>query len=1060
MQNIAQSKVICVLGMHRSGTSAITRAINYMGAYIGKPEDLVPPLDDNPEGFWEFQEFVAINDRVLGELNSCWDAVNIYPENWWTLPSIALLKEEIKEIIKKKFSNHKLWVFKDPRTSILLPMWKEIFNELKIEANYVITVRNPMDVVASLAKRNGYSLEKSLALWTFYTINSLYWTQDENRVIVGYDSFLDQPDLYIDRFKDSFQLEFDRIQLDEKLKSFLKPSLRHSKTSVAEFISNENYSEMVRELFKITISYSELRADHSTNKSIEKMYHEFILQRRMWAHAGKKALIQVFYLEAPDQDYAEERSVIGYIDLEKSNAVQSLSLPGGIIAPLRIDMTNVPAAIHIESIQLVTQEEHPQVIGFWSKHNGFQDVLNGQNLIRFSNASSFQGITTSTDPYIYVQQFNENEFPSKLTIRMDHYPLTQEIVDSVSNHIHGIEYTASELNIQLIELKQQITEFENKFKKSEALLVEKEREISELNVQLISASDTIAQNEAVQLRLDKEIAITHALKEQNRLLEEQIHQKDVEQIQFKTRIADIQHDYNLINYELNGIYQSNGWSFLKKYYKLRESVMPVGSPQRKASKVIVNFRPYSRKLLRHVNQYGVPATLRKIKARVFPTAVTTGKVVVPTLALNRAKETKTWEYDFTASSQISVSVVIPTINAGQEFELLLAMLSRQKGFKQVEIVIVDSGSTDMTLDLAKEYNVTLVRIKPEDFSHSYARNLGAETAASDDYLLIMTQDALPTSDYWLFELYAASEKNDFAAVSCAESSREDVDLFYRVICWSHYRFLGVIDNDRIMEMPDSNDYHSLRFNAQLSDVTCLIKKDIFMNYKYRFDYAEDLDLGLRLIRDGYKIGLLGQTKVIHSHKRLPYYHLKRGFVDNLFMHQFFDDYAVPKLYSDNLERDLVYTYSVLTHLINSTLADIKHSNSIEKLSMLTYSELDSAILRPYDYLLRLDKCDYVDDKTHQFVEKLFEGYLDLSYRPMYNGDGSLLHALKGFVEVVFEYMKLTYEILDEELLNEFKWTLMKGYAIQLGTHLSHCYVGSEANKERLSVIHNELTKGV
>ena len=143
----------------------------------------------------------------------------------------------------------------------------------------------------------------------------------------------------------------------------------------------------------------------------------------------------------------------------------------------------------------------------------------------------------------------------------------------------------------------------------------------------------------------------------------------------------------------------------------------------------------------------------------------TTKVVVPTLALTRSAETTSWDYDFTLSSNVNVAVVIPTLNAGQEFELLLAMLTRQKGFKQVEIVIVDSGSTDMTLELAEEYNATLVCIKPEEFSHSYARNLGAEKASSADYLLIMTQDALPASDYWLYELYASCERNNFAAVS-------------------------------------------------------------------------------------------------------------------------------------------------------------------------------------------------------------------------------------------------------------------------------------------------------
>ena len=114
----------------------------------------------------------------------------------------------------------------------------------------------------------------------------------------------------------------------------------------------------------------------------------------------------MFYLGKNDQDFSEERSVLTYVDLDSPSGIHTVALPRGVKAPLRIDMTNVPAAIRIESIQIVTKENSPQVRGFWSKHNSFEDVLIGENLIRIPNADAYQCIATNTDPYIYLQKFN------------------------------------------------------------------------------------------------------------------------------------------------------------------------------------------------------------------------------------------------------------------------------------------------------------------------------------------------------------------------------------------------------------------------------------------------------------------------------------------------------------------------------------------------------------------------------------------------------------------------------------------------------------------------------
>lgn len=242
-----------------------------------------------------------------------------------------------------------------------------------------------------------------------------------------------------------------------------------------------------------------------------------------------------------------------------------------------------------------------------------------------------------------------------------------------------------------------------------------------------------------------------------------------------------------------------------------------------------------------------------------------------------------------------VSVVIPTLNAGTEFRWMLRKLRAQKAVREIEIVVVDSGSRDDTVAWAHEAGCTVVQILPSEFSHSYARNRGAD-AASGDYLLFMVQDAYPIGDHWMhgmlrYLLDHADQK--LVAASCAEYSRSDSDMMYDAMVNTHYRFLGCLEYDRIGEF-QGDDHMALRSQGQLSDVSCLISRECFMRYRYQGDYAEDLDLGIRLIKDGYRVAMLASVKVIHSHNRPAYYYLKRTFVDVIFLVGLFKDFTYPR----------------------------------------------------------------------------------------------------------------------------------------------------------------------
>lgn len=241
-----------------------------------------------------------------------------------------------------------------------------------------------------------------------------------------------------------------------------------------------------------------------------------------------------------------------------------------------------------------------------------------------------------------------------------------------------------------------------------------------------------------------------------------------------------------------------------------------------------------------------------------------------------------------------VSVVIPTFNAGAEFASLLTKLKQQQGVDRVELVIVDSGSTDGTVETAKAMGARLVQISQAEFSHSHARNLGADKATGE-HLVFMVQDAYPIGRLWLYAMLRWLQDHraeGVVAASCSEYCRSDSDVMYDSMVQTHYRFLGCLEADRIGEFK-GQDHMALRSMGQLSDVACMLPRALFLQYRYRGDYAEDLDLGIRLIKDGHRVAMLASVKVIHSHNRPAYYYLKRSFVDVIFLVGLFDDFHVP-----------------------------------------------------------------------------------------------------------------------------------------------------------------------
>lgn len=177
-----------VLGMHRSGTSAITQLLALAGAEL--PANVMPGDEHNAKGYFEPWKIAIFNDRRLRAGTSSWDDIFAYPYKPLPVPEERAWLNKATDLFAEEFGDRAFPLMKDPRVTVLLPFWRTVLDEMGVGARCVVPVRHPLAVAGSLSKRNGFPLEKSLLLWSAYMLAAEAYTRDLPRVFVSYDDLL------------------------------------------------------------------------------------------------------------------------------------------------------------------------------------------------------------------------------------------------------------------------------------------------------------------------------------------------------------------------------------------------------------------------------------------------------------------------------------------------------------------------------------------------------------------------------------------------------------------------------------------------------------------------------------------------------------------------------------------------------------------------------------------------------------------------------------------------------------------------------------------------------
>lgn len=245
-----------------------------------------------------------------------------------------------------------------------------------------------------------------------------------------------------------------------------------------------------------------------------------------------------------------------------------------------------------------------------------------------------------------------------------------------------------------------------------------------------------------------------------------------------------------------------------------------------------------------------------------------------------------------------VSVVIPTLNAGPGFEKTLGKLAAQEGDFERELIVIDSGSEDGTVELARRYGARVHQISRSEFNHGATRDLGVSLSGGE-YVAFIVQDAVPLDERWLVTMVEDLERDGrVAGVYGRQIPRPEAGILTRVLVNS-LAAASLERREQFVERPGQYREMPPRKRRQLAafdNVSSCLRRSVWGELPFeKADFGEDIRWGKKVVEAGYKIVYEPRSAVFHSHERGAIYNLRRYYVDQRVLLELFGIKGVPNL---------------------------------------------------------------------------------------------------------------------------------------------------------------------
>jgi lipopolysaccharide biosynthesis protein len=271
----AKRTCIMVLGMHRSGTSALTRVFNLLGAEL--PDRVIAADDNNINGYWEPTSLNTLNEKMLREAGSSWDDWRPYDVTKLSEERREFYRSEIARIIGEEYGAAPLFVIKEPRIARFAEMYADILQALRIDVRYVLVSRNPLAVAASLEKRGGSSQGFGTLVWLRHVLDAEQASRGKHRAFVSYEAIVENWRPCLQKIASTLSLDWPK-PLDEAqsdVDAFISSANQHHRVSPDELDASTTVAGWVKDSYVALQSLERNPYDQQAPRTLDRVRRAF-----------------------------------------------------------------------------------------------------------------------------------------------------------------------------------------------------------------------------------------------------------------------------------------------------------------------------------------------------------------------------------------------------------------------------------------------------------------------------------------------------------------------------------------------------------------------------------------------------------------------------------------------------------------------------------------------------------------------------------------------------------------------------------------------------------------
>jgi len=842
--NYNTSSQILVLGMHRSGTSAIAGLLNMLGVYYAPADQIMPADEGNEKGYWERLDVYRTNQNVYWDLGLEWDRVSHFKLRCLTEKSHQIFNTHSNKIIQE-MDRYRPWMLKDPRLCLLLPLWRP-----NLTCPICVCVyRDPMQIAHSLKKRNNLSLQVGLALWEKYTLQFLKDSTEIKRIAINYEDLVGNPVKVTHQFyRKLVELDVPGLTLptDTKILSFISPKLFHNKTShglYSQYLNKQQYELSC--LFKSgkILAQSDLPSlSKGAFEHLEDYERRYFLEQELTIEKAKS------------HESSNKFAIKATNELEKSNKLIELSRH-------TLD----------ESISCLRQSS-TEINNFGRLQN---DILDNLRICKLHQDELINNENKQDDLVTTIKK-ETIEASKSLSTR----------IKEVENHHQDLLHSLSDnksfgTQLKNIELSQQhTTEFLSQFERRQQLYFARELERVYMYLEELKKLDSYKKE--LENEKEKNTVLSRKIKTLKENIYKSNNKLDSLEIESNKTIATLNHKLSQLREQYNTKRTSETIKHKQVKLLLRwmdelSDAVPnlLKSYTWKIGRIIINTFFYIQfkkpKPGTWIRIYKIFNEFSRFRKNIGE-PLTTGKTQ---LSIPIIKDT----------CNLTVDIIVCVHNALSDVEKCLDSIIKNTDHAYT-LFIVNDGSDLKTTEYLTSFQKKNAHVRmyhnTEAKGYTTSANIGLK-ASSSDYAILLNSDTI-TPTGWLIPLLECGESDErigiIGPLSNAASWQSIPLRFDTNGDWAINELPRGFDISQMSELVYQLSSKSFPKVAFINGFCFVIKKRVIDNIGYLnekafpYGYGEENDYCLRATSKGFHLAIADQAYIFHA-KSKSYTHATR-----------------------------------------------------------------------------------------------------------------------------------------------------------------------------------------